>query len=75
MLAVSIATAASFVVLPVSDSFGVGNARLKASMPFLASASYVVTFSGNVTFTAQYRISAAGTAYFENSTIVVQVIS
>ena len=62
-------------VSAASDTYAVGNARLKLAMAFAASASYVVTFSGNVTFTAKYKISEAGTAYFENSTIVVQVLS
>jgi hypothetical protein len=48
---------------------------MKTGLPFSGSASYYVTFSGNPTFTAAYRTSAAGTVTIDQSQIIVQVIS
>jgi hypothetical protein len=56
-----------------SDSFAVGSQRVNVAPGVAGSASYLVTVTGDTTFTAQYRRSAGGTATFLASSIIVQV--
>lgn len=57
-----------------SDDFAVGIQSTPTSTLFAASASYLLTVTGDTTFTAQYRSGGgAGTATFATSTIIVQV--
>jgi len=64
------------LVQSASDNFAVGNGRSPGPSPdrtISQSASYLVTVTGNTTFTAKYRRAAGGTATFASSNIIVQV--
>jgi hypothetical protein len=54
-----------------SDSFGVGG-TFDMTGSFSGSATYLVTITGNTTFTAQYKVTA-NTGTFFSSTIIAQV--
>jgi hypothetical protein len=56
-----------------SDSFAVGSMGVDAAPGVAGSASYLVTVTGNTTFTAEYRRSVGGTATFLASSIIVQI--
>jgi hypothetical protein len=60
-----------------NDSFAVGNGRMRnnTANPFSGGATYFVTFTGNATFTGQYRETANSVCTWKTSAIVVQVIS
>jgi len=63
------------LVQSASDNFGLGTAATMggAGSSLASSASYLVTVTGNTTFTAKYRIDSASTASFPASSIIVQV--
>jgi len=68
-------TASGGLTQAASDSFAVGTQRVNNTPGLAGSASYLVTVTGNTTFTAQYKTSTAlgGTATFLASKIIVQI--
>jgi hypothetical protein len=64
------------LVQSASDIIAVGIGRGTGAAPtrnYAGSASYVLTVTGDTTFTAKYRLGAAGTSTFYTSQIIVQV--
>ena len=60
-----------------SDNLAIGGGRMKAqagSDTLAIGATYYVTFTGNATFTARYRASAASTCTFMASRLILQVL-
>ena len=61
---------------PTDNSYSFGGGELKATKYLIGSATYYVTFSGNLTLTAYYRnIGSAATATFINSAFIIEVLS
>jgi hypothetical protein len=58
-----------------SDNFALGASAIMTGpgASFATGASYLVTVTGNTTFTAKYRVDSASTATFGASSIIVQV--